>query len=161
MKSVQLVWVSLLLTLAAALTGCNSGYSGGDRILSARIENATSVPVVATFSVGERLSQAPGMRELVSASTSIIPAGSSIDYTMRCPPGYRVDRESGLRGVARVKIETVAATWDAPSFAWFEAVGKFPSSLKILGAPDALSLTASDGRMEPVPREWWPGGRSE
>lgn len=158
-------WVVIGFALTAALQlaigGCASSgrAGGGDLLYSTQVVNGTDAPIRATFVVGERISEPPGVREYFRSSTPRIGAGERLDFDMRCPPGYVVDRTSGVPVVMRMRVEPVAPTWERARVAWYEAVGTPPKSLRIETAANGwLAVSATGGRLEAVPQEWWPKG---
>lgn len=121
--------------------------------------NQSDTSVRVTVVIGERTTTPPGMGSTFTSEPQQLSPGETYQATVQEKKPYGVGflfpENQDL--VVRFKLESTTATWEPAHVAWFEAVGPLPAAIRILpgdgGVPTAISDT---GRIEAVPREWWP-----
>lgn len=167
LKSV--VAVSLASVVAAGavmpLEGCAARRRAREAAAAERTYARTSfvnqgdMPVRVTLVVGERTDAPPGLGSTFMDTPRLIPPGGTYQAVVqdRKPYGVGFLFPENEDLVVRFKLEAAAATWEPARVAWFESVGPLPEVIRLMpgegGAPTAISDV---GRLEPVPREWWP-----
>lgn len=121
--------------------------------------NQTDIPVRVSVVVGERMATPPGIGSSFWGQPAVVQPGGTykavIQETKPYGVGFLFPDNGAL--VVRFKLETAGATWEAGKVAWYEVVGPMPESIRLVpndaGAP---GVAVSAGRVEVVPREWWP-----
>jgi hypothetical protein len=149
---------------AASLSGCaHSG--GGSRAVENGLEytvvvhNNASHAVEVTWTLAFQNEGTGETGQAMSRSLgTILPGGAGTDgpvMVMNPPPSYET-----YRRVTRVRVTIPAASWQEPAYMWWEIIGEMPRSFSIRDGrgPDGfmLVLTPELGRIEAVPRQYWP-----
>ena len=122
--------------------------------------NQSSRPVRVQVVVGERSDAPPGMgSSFVGQPQVIAPGGTYMALVQETKPygvGFLFPDNQLL--VVRFKVESAGATWEPVSAAWYEVVGALPEMIRITddGEGGAPGAAADAGRIERVPRDWWP-----
>ena len=121
--------------------------------------NDTGASVRLSIVIGERTSTPPGIGSTYHAEPQLITPGSTYAALVQEKKPYGVGFlfPDNQELVVRFKVESAGATWEQSQFAWYEVVGAMPESIRLVpnqaGAP---GVQPSTGRVEVVPREWWP-----
>ncbi len=120
-------------------------------------DSGTSVRV--TVVIGERTKTPPGVGSTYRAQPQLIlPGGTYAALVQERKPygvGFLFPDNQDL--VVRFKVESAGATWEPTQVAWYEVVGPVPESIRLLpNQAGAAGVQPSTGRVDIVPREWWP-----
>lgn len=121
--------------------------------------NQTDVPVRVSVVVGERTATPPGIGSSFWGQPAVVHPGGTykalIQETKPYGVGFLFPDNQVL--VVRFKVETAGATWEAGQTAWYEVVGAMPETIRLVpNAAGAPGVAVAAGRVELVPKEWWP-----
>jgi hypothetical protein len=157
---------------AAVFAGCATTFSGCAAKRRSResqsvsrvyaktsFVNQTAGPVRVTVVVGERTDTPPGIGSKYVGQPQVIAAGQTYQAIVQeiKPYGVGFLFPDNQILVVRFKVESAGATWEPAHGAWYEVVGSLPEVIRIVGGGDVAPMAESDtGRIELVPREWWP-----
>ena len=151
--------LALWLALGAGCSGSGTAKSTGV-VIKTEVVNYASVPASVLVLAGVRTSEPPGMVNVAGSGVSPRQPNKR-SMVMVGVPQKSADEFKG-RGVVRVRLEGVGASWEQPRLAWYEIVGPMPIVLRVKdGAqPGYLDLEKGPGSdqtlVKPVPKEWWP-----
>ena len=153
----------LAMALGLALvTGCSGSgaKSGGGATIKTEVVNYATSPASVLVVAGVRTSEAPGMVSIAGSGVSPLPPNKRSMVAVNVPPSSVGEFNS--RGVVRVRVEGVGASWEQPRVVWYEIVGPMPLVLRVKDGtrPGFLQIEKGPGadltRVELVPKEWWP-----
>ncbi len=160
---------ALLAAVAAALlapaSGCAAKRKARESQSVARIYaktafvNDTDAAIRLSIVIGERIATPPGIGSSLRAEPQLIPPGGTYAALVQEKKPYGVGFlfPDNQDLVVRFKVESAGATWEPQQLAWYEVVGAMPESIRLVPNPAGPpGVTASTGRVEMVPREWWP-----
>lgn len=162
------VFALLAAVAAAALSsapGCAAKRKAREAQSVARIYaktafiNDTDAAIRLSIVIGERTTAPPGIGSSLRAEPQLIPPGGTYAALVqeRKPYGVGFLFPDNQDLVVRFKVESARATWEPQQLAWYEVVGAMPESIRLVPNPaGAPGVTVATGRVEMVPREWWP-----
>lgn len=154
----------LALAIGVALTtGCSGSgprSGGGGATVKTEVVNYATSPASVLVVAGVRTSEAPGMVSIAGSGVSPLQPNKRSMIAVNVP--QRSAGEFNTRGVVRVRVEGVGASWEQPRVVWYEIVGPMPVVLRVKDGtrPGFLQIEKGPGadltRVELVPKEWWP-----
>lgn len=145
------VCVVCLVALTLVLGGCNSIPPETGPTLGLR--NDSDAPLRATFWVGERAAQRPGLPPDMSQIDQLeIPPGGTKQFRLGAFSGY----ESAAASFVRVQVEPVASSFQVQPQHWFELNPPSPYIIRVSGLKPKLQFErAGGGTLVAVPRDLW------
>lgn len=151
-----------MVLVLALLGGCDGSgaKSGTGATIKTEVVNYATSPASVLVVAGVRTTEAPGMVSIAGSGVSPLQPNKRSMVAVNVP--QRSIGEFNARGVVRVRVEGVGASWERPRVAWYEIVGPMPIVLRVKDgtSPGFLQIEKGPGadltRVELVPREWWP-----
>lgn len=162
--------LALAVVSTSALPGCARQRRERTNIVTrtyadTMIENHADAPVRITVWACQRTSRPPGIGSSFRATPQVVAPGEKYKVLVRESRAYGVGFlwPEDVEQVIRIKLERIGATWEPSVGAWYEVIGPLPKQIEVHAGPadegmaSAPVPTAANARIEPVPREWWPG----
>ncbi len=151
MNLLRLAAVTLASAAYLAAGGCNTISPETGPTLGVR--NDSDAPLRATFWVGDRQAQRPGLpADMKAQDTLEIPPFGTKQFRLRAFSGY----ESPTESFVRVQIEPVGPSFQYQAQYWYELNPPSPYTIRVFGQkPDLGFERMGGGTMVMVPSEFW------